>query len=48
MQDYLKNQVTVAKTLADYAVEDARQITSLSNSYATDVKEVVEKTILAA
>jgi len=48
MQDYLKKQVTVAKTLADYAVEDARQITSLSNSYATDVKEVVEKTVLAA
>ncbi len=48
MQDYLKNQVTVAKTLSDYAVEDARQIASLSNTFATDVKGVVEKSVQAA
>lgn len=48
LQSYLKNQTATAKTLSEYAVEDAREIASLSNAYVTDVKEVVEKTVIAA
>ena len=48
LQNYLTSQISVAQNLSDNAVEDAKEITNLSESYATSVKELVEKSVRTA
>ena len=43
LQEYLKEQLTVAQNLSDKAVEGAQEIAKLSETYAEEVKGVVEK-----
>ena len=45
LKDYLEDQVTAAQALSKSAVEDAQEIAKLTESYANDVKELVEKSI---
>ncbi len=47
LHNYLQSQITVAQNLSENAVEDAQEIAKLSESYATDVKELVEKSVPA-
>ncbi len=48
LQDYLQDQIAVAQNLSNNAVEDAQEITKLGISYATSVKELVEKSVRTA
>ncbi len=48
LKDYLQSQISVAQNLYGNAVEDAQEITKLSESYATNVKELVEKSVRTA
>jgi len=48
LKGYLENQVSVAQNLYENAVEDAQEIAKLSGSYATSVKEIVEKSVPTA
>ena len=48
LQNYLTSQISVAQNLSDNTVEDAKEITNLSESYATSVKELVEKSVRTA
>ena len=48
LKDYLKNQVTVAQSLSDNAVQDAKEITKLGESYVANVQKVVEKSVPTA
>jgi phasin family protein len=44
----LENQVSVAQNLYENAVEDAQEVAKLSGSYATSVKEIVERSVPTA
>jgi phasin family protein len=46
-KNYLESQVAVSQYVSDNAVVDVKEISELSNSFATDAKEVVEKSITA-
>lgn len=45
LKDYLQTQLNTAETLSNNAVEDAQEIVNLTESYANEVKEIVEKSI---
>ncbi len=47
LKDYLQAQVTAAQTLSESAVKDAQEIAKLTETYANDVKELVEKSIVS-
>lgn len=48
LRDYLENQMSVAQNLYNKAVQDSQQIVKLSESYADNVKKVVEKSVPTA
>ena len=43
LKDYMENQISVTQNMYSNAVEDAQEIARLSQTYANDVKELVEK-----
>ena len=45
LQKYLTDQVEIAQSLSTKAVEDAQEMAKLGESYATSVKEIVEKSV---
>lgn len=45
-KNYMESQIAVSQYLSDNAVVDVKEIAELSNSFATDAKEVVEKSII--
>lgn len=45
-KNYLESQIAVSHYISDNAVVDVKDITELSNSFATDAKEVVEKSVI--
>ena len=47
LNDYLKSQASTAQSMANSAIEDSKEIAKLTESYANNVKEVVEKSIPA-
>ena len=48
LQDYMQKQISVTQNLYENAVEDAQEIAKLSQSYASNVKDLVEKSVRAA
>ena len=48
LQNYLKEQIAVAQNLSSDAIEDAKDIANLGVTYATSVKELVEKSVRTA
>ena len=48
LQKYLTGQTDVAQNLSNSAVEDAQEIAKLGESYANNVKKIVEKSIPVA
>lgn len=48
LRSYLDSQVSVAQDLYQKAVEDAQEIARLSESYASDVKAIVKKSVPTA
>jgi phasin family protein len=47
LQSYLTNQIDVAKTVSDNAVQDAEEITKLSEAYSAEVQKVVTNSVNA-
>jgi len=45
-KNYLESQIAVSQYVSDNAVVDVKEITELSNSFATGAKDVVEKSII--
>ena len=45
LKSYLENQATVAQNLYDKTVKDAQEIAKVSETYATDVRALVEKSV---
>jgi len=45
LKDYMQNQISVTQNLYSNAVEDAQEIARLSQTYASDVKELVERSV---
>ncbi len=45
LKDYLQTQVSAAQSVSENAVEDAQEIAKLTESYASGVKELVEKSV---
>lgn len=45
LKGYLETQAAVAQNLYDKAVKDAQDITKVSESYASNVRELVEKSV---
>ena len=45
LKGYLENQATVAQNLYDKTVKDAQEIAKVSETYATDVRALVEKSV---
>ena len=43
LRDYMEKQIAVTQNMYSNAVEDAQEIAKLSQTYANDVKELVEK-----
>ncbi len=48
LHNYLERQIAVAQNLSNNVVADGQEIANLSESYATSVKELVEKSVRAA
>jgi phasin family protein len=48
LNSYLQTQASTAQTIAESAVEDAQEIAKLSESYASNVKELIEKSVPTA
>jgi phasin family protein len=48
LKDYLQDQITVAQNISENTVKDAQEIAKLSESYASSVKELVEKSVATA
>ena len=46
-KNYLESQIAVSQYVSDNTVVDVKEITELSSSFATDAKEVVEKSIIS-
>ncbi len=46
-KNYMESQVAVSQYLSDNAVVDVKEISELSNSFATEAKEVVKKSIIS-
>tara|TARA_R110000782_G_scaffold264009_5_gene357000 strand:- start:1527 stop:1838 length:312 start_codon:yes stop_codon:yes gene_type:complete len=46
-KNYLESQIAVSQYVSDNAVVDVKEIAELSSSFATDAKEVVEKSIIS-
>jgi len=46
-KNYLESQIAVSQYISDNTVVDVKEITNLSNSFATNAKEVVEKSIIS-
>ena len=46
-KNYLESQFAVSQYVSDNTVVDVKEITELSSSFATDAKEVVEKSIIS-
>jgi phasin family protein len=46
LKNYMESQIAVSQYLSDNAAVDVKEIAELSNSLATDAKEVVEKSII--
>jgi len=47
LQAYFEEQISVAKNVSENAVEDAQEITKLSEAYASKVQEVVKNAVPA-
>ena len=47
LKNYMESQIAVSQYLSDNAAVDVKEIAELSNSLATDAKEVVEKSIIS-
>jgi phasin family protein len=45
LKDYLSSQVATAQSVSENAVEDANEITKLSEAYTAKVQEVVKKSV---
>ena len=46
LKNYMESQIAVSQYLSDNAAVDVKEIAELSNSYATEAKDVVEKSII--
>ncbi len=45
-KNYMESQIAVTQYVSDNAIVDVKEIAELSNSYATEAKDVVEKSII--